>query len=165
MTCSAVAYTLFLSACCMVLRRLAAWLIMRTLGPSTIPTGPAAGMSDTIQELGSNVLPRHLVKHVHHPLDMSWIWAIWLLWQLTWVVWRADSPAEKDSCFMVAMVPVWILCGLLFGRHYYASFRRTRSRVQSMRSALGAAIAESFLLFVLATILSAHLHLSVGGAC
>ncbi len=117
------------------------------------------------QGVEANSTARCLVNYLHHPLDASWIWALWLVWQLTWVVWRADAPVEKDHCFMVAMLPVWVLCGLLFGHHYYASFRNTRSRMQATGFALAAAVAESSLLFVLATLIGAHLHVFVGGTC
>ena len=164
---SSVIYALFLSTCCGVVRRFLAFCRARRLRPPCVGTTDCH--SPRLNSTGCAERNRmgpalDLWTFLQRPIDASWIWVIWLSYQLTWVVWRADAPIEKDACFLAAVIPVWVICGLALCRHHhYALGRRVAAGRQALGVAVGLAMCECFLLFTLATLLGAHVHLWAGG--
>ena len=157
-------YILSLSAFFTVLRRCLASYLSRLI-ENRPPLDQLAEDGGAFQPPDSRYRAAKLpvMEFLRQPLDMSWIWMIWLSWQLLWVQWRADAPTEKNTCFVLAVTPLWCACAFMLVNHYYTLASRNGTIAGAIAAGIVLGLGEWLLLFVLAIILGAHVHLYSGG--
>jgi len=156
-------YILLLSICCMLLRRVLASQVSGRVGCFSSPIPPIVPRC-IARDRNERGLLAHLCWCLRQPISISWMWGLWIGWQLSWVSCRADAPIEKDYCFTLAVIPVWVLCTVVLARDRFRFTRRGQPLMRAVADACTLSLAEFALLFAIATLLGVHIHFVAGGS-